>query len=74
MEDNKELKVIDLGLIIKRIWARKKLFLIVIPIVFLLSCAYILCIPRYYTSSLSLAPEMAGSGSGMSGTLGSLAS
>ena len=74
MEDNKELKVIDLGLIIKRIWARKKLFLIVIPIVFLLSCAYILCIPRYYTSSLSLAPEMAGSGSGMGGTLGSLAS
>lgn len=74
MEDNKELKVIDLGLIIKRIWARKKLFLIVIPIVFLLSCAYILCIPRYYTSSLSLAPEMAGSGSGMAGTLGSLAS
>ena len=44
-----------------------------LPIVFVLSCAYILCIPRTYTSSLSLAPEMNNSSS-LGGTIGSLAS
>ena len=73
MEEKKELEVIDLRVIAKKIWSRRKLFYKVLPITFVLSCAYILCIPRYYTSSLSLAPEIAGS-SGLSGTLGSLAS
>ena len=73
MEEKKELEVIDLRVILKKIWTRRKLFYKVLPITFVLSCAYILCIPRYYTSSLSLAPEIAGS-SGLSGTLGSLAS
>ena len=73
MEEKKELEVIDLRVIAKKIWSRRKLFYKVLPITFVLSCAYILCIPRYYTSSLSLAPEIAGS-SGLGGTLGSLAS
>ena len=73
MEEKKELEVIDLRVVFKKIWSRRKLFYKVLPITFVLSCAYILCIPRYYTSSLSLAPEIAG-GSGLSGTLGSLAS
>ena len=73
MENNKELEVIDLRVIFKKIWSERKLFYKVLPITFVLSCAYILCIPRTYTSSLSLAPEMSNS-SGMGGTLGSLAS
>ena len=73
MDEKKELEVIDLRVVFKKIWARRKLFYKVLPITFVLSCAFILCIPRYYTSSLSLAPEIAGS-SGLGGTLGSLAS
>ena len=58
MEDNKkELEVIDLRILFSKIWAKKLLFVKVLPVVFVLSCAYILCIPRTYTSSLSLAPE-----------------
>lgn len=74
MEDNKkELEVIDLRIIFSKIWAKKLLFVKVLPVVFVLSCAYILCIPRTYTSSLSLAPEINNS-SNIGGTLGSLAS
>ena len=73
MEEKKELEVIDLRVVFKKIWSRRKLFYKVLPITFVLSCAIILCVPRYYTSSLSLAPEMANS-SGMGGALGSLAS
>ena len=73
MEEKKEMEVIDLRVVFKKIWSRRKLFYKVLPITFVVSCAYILCIPRYYTSSLSLAPEIAGS-SALGGTLGSLAS
>lgn len=73
MEENKDLKIIDLGLIFKKIWGNKKLFYKVLPATFILACAYILCIPRTYQSSLTLAPEIGGS-SGMGGALGSLAS
>lgn len=74
MEDNKKNnEVIDLRVIFKKILANKKLYIKVLPIVFVLSCAYILCIPRTYTSSLSLAPEMNNSSS-LGGTIGSLAS
>ncbi|MGN1228453.1 MAG: chain-length determining protein, partial [Prevotella sp.] len=73
MEDKKELEVIDLRVVFKKIYERRRLFYKVLPIVFVLSCAFILCLPRYYRSSLSLAPEIGGS-SGLGGTLGSLAS
>lgn len=74
MEDNKKnLKVLDLRIVCSRIWTNRKLYYKILPVVFVLSCAYILCIPRTYTSSLSLAPEL-NSSSGLSGTLGSLAS
>ena len=66
-------EVIDLRIIFKKIWAIKKIYAIVLPVVLVLSCAYILCIPRTYTSSLSLAPEMNNS-SNLGGTIGSLAS
>lgn len=73
MEEKKEMEVIDLRVVFKKIWSRRKLFYKVLPITFVLSCALILCVPRYYTSSLSLAPEI-GNSSGMGGALGSLAS
>ena len=73
MEEKKEMETIDLRVIFSKIWAKKKIYYIVLPIVFILSCAYILCIPRTYTSSLSLAPEMNNS-SNLGGTIGSLAS
>lgn len=74
MEDNnKKEKVIDLRVIFSRVWANRKLFCIVLPIVLVLSTAYILCIPRTYNSSLSLAPEINNS-SNLNGTIGSLAS
>lgn len=72
MEEKKDLDVIDLRVVIKKIWANRKLFYKVLPVTFVLSCAYIVCLPRYYSSSLSLAPEVGGSS--MGGTLGSLAS
>ena len=72
MEENqKNPKVIDLRVVAKKIWANKKLFYKVLPIVFVLSCFYILSIPRYYTSEIKLAPEMESSGAG--GALGSIA-
>jgi hypothetical protein len=52
--------------------AHKRLYLKVIPSVFVLSCLYIICIPRYYTTEVKLAPEVENTMSG--GTLGSLAS
>ena len=64
--------VIDLTILIKKIWARKKLFAKTLPIAFIISCIYILGFPRTYTSDVKLAPELGSSSS--SGTLGSLAS
>lgn len=66
-------EVIDLRIIFRKIWANKKIYAIVLPMALVLSCAYILCIPRTYTSSLSLAPELNNS-SNLGGTIGSLAS
>lgn len=70
-ETKKKPEVIDLRVIAKKIWANKKLFYRVLPIVFILSCIYIFSKPRYYTSDVKLAPEMENSSSG--GTLGSIA-
>lgn len=73
MDNTESKEYIDLGLIIRRIIENKRRFAIVLPIVFVLSCAIMLCIPRYYISDVRLVPEM-GNGMEMGGTLGSLAS
>ena len=75
MEENKNNKpmVIDLRLILDKLKAKKKLYFVILPVVFVLSCVYILSIPRTYNSSLSLAPEINNS-SNLGGTIGSLAS
>lgn len=72
MKENKNTDIIDLRLVFRSIWARKMLFFKVLPIVFMLSCLYIICIPRTYTTSCKLAPEVNNAAGG--GALGSLAS
>ncbi len=69
---NKSKDVIDLGKVLKRLLSKKKCFLKVWVITFLLSCLWILPKPRYYDASAVLAPEMAGEV--QSGSLSSLAS
>ena len=73
MEEKKDMEIIDFRVIFSKIWANKKIYYIVLTIVFILSCAYILCIPRTYSSNLSLAPEISNN-SNLGGTIGSLAS
>ncbi len=75
MEENKTTEktdFIDLRIVFKKIWNNKQLFYKVLPTVFILSCIYILSIPRYYETDVTLAPEMENSGAG--GTLSSIAS
>lgn len=71
-ETKKKPEVIDLRVVAKKIWKEKKIFIKTLPIAFVLSCAYILSIPRTYTSDITLAPEMESAMGG--GTLGSIAS
>jgi uncharacterized protein involved in exopolysaccharide biosynthesis len=72
MEEKKKNDSIDLGLIIGQLWAKKKTFFKVWIITFVLASAYILCIPRTYSSEIKLAPEIDNSFS--EGALGSIAS
>jgi len=62
---------IDIFSLIKKLWAKKKLFFIVWIIVFGLSLLWIMPQPRYYSCSVSLAPESSGDNGG---SLSSLAS
>jgi len=72
MEGKKEIKVIDLRKTFKIIWAEKHLFYKSLPIAFILACAYIFSLPRYYATDTKLAPEMENSLG--KGSLGSIAS
>ena len=40
-------EAIDIQVIIKKVWDNRKLFRMILPIVFVLSCIYIFSIPRY---------------------------
>lgn len=64
--------VIDLRVVFRKLWAKKFFFVKVWGATFVLSCIFILPVPRIYQASLTLAPEMGGSASG--GTLSSIAS
>ena len=57
MENEENVKQIDLRLVLKRIGEHKKLFLIILPITIVLSSYIILCVPRTYTSETAMAPE-----------------
>lgn len=74
MEENIKSKKspIDFHQIIKNLWSKKKTFLKVWVITFILSCVWVLPQPRYYTTEVSLAPESADSKD--MGNLASLAS
>ncbi len=69
----KKREYIDMRKVICRVKENKRKFYITLPIVFVLSCIYAWSLPRYYTSSVKLAPEMEQSG-GLGGALGDLAS
>ena len=65
---------IDVGTGIRKVWGRRKLFYKAVPIAFVLSCALILCVPRTYTTSSRLAPELSSGLGSLGGGLSSLAS
>ena len=55
---NEKIKQIDIIAIMKAIGQHRKVFFIVLPATFVLACLFIICIPRYYTSTAKLAPEL----------------
>lgn len=70
MTENKE--IIDLRELVKKMWAKRRLFLIWLPIVAVVSYLLILCVPRYYIADTKLAPEVENQTTG--GALSSIAS
>ncbi len=72
MEQINQKDIIDIRLVFNKIWNKKELFYKTLPIAFVLSCFLILCVPRYYTTEVKLAPETENSGA--SGAISSLAS
>lgn len=54
---------INLSRIISRCWQHRKTFVINFVVVFVLASAYILCIPRYYSAQVRVAPEEKAGGS-----------
>lgn len=72
MAENNQPEVIDIRKIVRELIGRKRLFARNLLVAFILSCLYIVFVPRYYTSSVRLAPELEGTSAG--GSLSSLAS
>ena len=61
MEEKKDKIRIDFSEVAKKIWEKKRLFIKVWIITFILSCVWIFPQPRYYTSTVSIAPESSNS-------------
>ena len=73
MEENKkDIKPIDFTQIIKKLWPHRKKYYYVLPATLIITYLFMVCIPRYYSCTVSLAPET--NGPSMSGSLSSLAS
>ena len=72
MKEVKLSSVIDLEQIFRVLWQKKKYYLYILPIVFVLSCLIIFPQPRYYDCDVALAPES--SSESMMGNLSSIAS
>lgn len=64
---------IDYGKVFKAIWEKRIFYIKTLPIAFILSCLFIICIPRTYTSETEVALEIETTSSSV-GALGSLAS
>lgn len=65
-------KAIDVRAIGRRIRDNRRSFYIILPIIFVVSCILIVCVPRYYTVDVILAPETQSGQAG--GSLSALAS
>ena len=63
---------IDIISLVKKLWPHRKTYYYVLPATLLITYLILVCIPRYYKCSVSLAPET--SGTSISGSLGTLAS
>ena len=72
MAENKEVRIIDIREIVKILLENRRIFYKTLPVVFIVSCLLIICVPRYYISEVKLAPELDNSMGG--GALGSIAS
>ncbi len=72
MEEKKDIKPIDFIAIVSKLWAHRKKYYYVLPATLVITYLFMLFIPRYYRSSVSMAPET--SGASISGSLESLAS
>lgn len=70
--NNKEIKQLNIVTVLKAMTRKWYLYLIWLPIAFGISCAIILPVPRSYTSTVKLAPELKSATA--SGSLSSLAS
>ena len=68
-----EYNAVDYRKVFAEIRKRKSLFYYTLPIAFILSSLYIICIPRTYSTETEVAPEIESVGAGSS-ALGSLAS
>ncbi len=64
--------VIDLRQVVRQIKLHKKRYYIILPIVCVCTYLLVLCVPRYYNTDMTLAPEMENQSSG--GGLSSIAS
>ena len=72
MNDAKLSSFIDLEQVFKVLWQKRKYYLYILPIVFVVSCLIIFPQPRYYDCDVALAPESASES--MAGNLSSIAS
>ena len=52
MEEKKDLQMIDLKEIFRILYAHRKHYLKLLPVVFVVSCAFILCFPNAATTSV----------------------
>lgn len=71
MEENKK-QPIDITKIVKKLWPHRRRYCYVMGATLVITYLVMVCIPRYYVSTVSLAPET--SGTSISGSLESLAS
>ena len=72
MEEKKNIAPIDLVAIFNKLWPHRKTYYKVLPATLIITYLITVCVPRYYTCTVSLAPEP--TGANMSGSLSSLAS
>ena len=72
MEEKKDIKPIDFAKIAQKLWPHRKKYFYVMPATLIITYLFMVCIPRYYSCTVSLAPETGGTS--VSGSISSLAS